>query len=343
MGFGDAFAYDSPAGIFAEHAALSAHENDGARDFDIGAYATMDAAGYETLKPFQWPRRRGEQPTTTRFFANGGFFTPDRKARFVPVAPNRETRTNADYPFVLNTGRIRDHWHTMTRTGKSPRLSQHLSEPFCEIHPADAAALGVEPADLVTVVTPHGAIVVRALVSPRQARGSVFVPMHWNDQFAAKARVDTLVPALTDPVSGQPASKHVAARVARFGAARYGFATLAEKPQTLDADYWAIARTVGGWRVELAFASAERDWATFARGLFGAGEAASLLSYADRDAGQLRFAAFQGDRLIGALFLAAEPVAVSRNWAVEQLGQAFAGPARAFLGGRGAAGQGRSR
>lgn len=92
----------------------------------------------------------------------------------------------------------------MTRTGKSPRLSQHLAEPFCEIHPSDAARLRVEPTDLVTIATPHGEVILRALVSPRQAKGSVFAPMHWNDQFAAKARVDALVPAITDPVSGNP-------------------------------------------------------------------------------------------------------------------------------------------
>ena len=87
----------------------------------------------------------------TRFFADGGFFTPDRKARFVAVGPSRETRTSPAYPLVLNTGRVRDHWHTMTRTGKSPRLSQHVAEPFVEIHPADAARLGIGDADIVRV------------------------------------------------------------------------------------------------------------------------------------------------------------------------------------------------
>ncbi len=247
MGFGDAFAYETPAQIFAEHAALSALENDGARDFDIGAFAKIGETDYDALSPVQWPRVSADAPAETRFFAQGGFFTLDRKGRFVPVSTEPETRVTEDFPLMLNTGRIRDHWHTMTRTGKSPRLSQHLAEPFCEIHPSDAAKLRVEPADLVTVATPLGEVVVRALVSPRQARGSVFAPMHWNDQFAAKARVDALVPAITDPVSGQPASKHVAARVARFEVARYVFAVLRNRPERLDADYWAIApRTAAG-------------------------------------------------------------------------------------------------
>ena len=203
----------------------------------------------------------------------------------MPVSTEPETRVTEDLPLILNTGRIRDHWHTMTRTGKSPRLSQHLAEPFCKIHPSDAAKLRVEPADLVTVATPLGEVVVRALVSPRQARGSVFAPMHWNDQFAAKARVDALVPAITDPVSGQPASKHVAARVARFEVARYGFAVLRNRPERLDADYWAIAPANGGWRVELAFTDGERDWNALAHTLFGVREDGGVLSYADREAG----------------------------------------------------------
>jgi assimilatory nitrate reductase catalytic subunit len=323
MGFARAFAYETPASIFAEHAALSAEDNCGARDFDIGAYATTTREEYEALTPFQWPQPARNAQAETRFFGEGGFFTPDRRARFIPVTSRRETRVSSEYPFVLNTGRVRDHWHTMTRTGKSPRLSQHLAEPFCEIHPADAEEMGAKPADLVTIETPHGQVIVRALISPRQAKGAIFAPMHWNDQFAAKARVDTLVAALVDPVSGQPASKHVAARVTRFSVGRYGFAVLREKPERLDADYWAIARCVGGWRVELAFASAERDWAGIAADLFGADEGASALSYTDRETGRLRFAVFVGNKLVGALFLATEPVAVSRAWAVDQLNADF--------------------
>ncbi len=319
MGFSDAFAYASPAEIFCEHAALSAFENEGTRDFDIGGVAGLDEAAYEAMPPFQWPQPGA--PAETRFFADGNFFTPDRKARFVAVAPKAEARTDAAFPLVLNTGRVRDHWHTLTRTGKSARLSQHLAEPFAEIHPADAAPLGIADADLVRVESASGDILVRALLSDRQARGSVFVPMHWTDQFSARARVDTLVPPLTDPVSGQPALKHVAARVKRFAAAAFGFAVLRERPGTLDADYWALAKCEGGFRVELAFADAGRDWQAFAKSLLGG--TAEFLAYHDLRAGRRRFAAFDGDQLAGALFLAAEPVPVSRAWAVEQLGARF--------------------
>ena len=324
MGFARAFDYRAPSDIFAEHAALSAFENGGTRDFDIGAYAGADTAAYDAIAPFQWPRPRAEAPAETRFFANGGFFTRDRRGRFVPVAAARPTRTSPDFPLVLNTGRVRDHWHTMTRTGKSPRLSQHLAEPYVEIHPADAARDAIGDADIVHVETTSGSVLVRALLAPSQAQGTIFVPMHWNDQYAGRARVGTLVPALTDPHSGQPASKHVAARLARFEAAFYGFAVLRQKPAVFDAPYWAVARCAGGWRVELAFADAHDDWAEFAGSLFGRRDNAEMIAYHDRAGRQHRFACFDADRLVGALFIAAEPAAVSRNWAVDQLGATFA-------------------
>ena len=318
MGFADAFAYTAPAEIFAEHAALSAFENDGARDFDIGAHADIDAPAYAALSPFQWPTR-AVGSDDHRFFADGGFYTPDRRARFVPVRSPVVPGTDPDFPMTLNTGRVRDQWHTMTRTGRSPRLSQHLAEPFAEIHPTDAAHHGIGHADIVRVATGDGDILVRALLSDRQARGSVFVPIHWNDQFASRARVDRLVPPVTDPHSGQPALKRVAVYIERFAAAAYGFAVVQEKPRRIDADYWVIARCAGGWRIELAFSNHARDWSAFAAALLPAMPGAEMLTYHDSAARRHRFARFEGGHLCGALFLAPEPVAVARGWAVDQL------------------------
>ena len=166
---------------------------------------------------------------------------------------------------------------------------------------------------------------MRALLSARQQPGTIFVPMHWTDQFAARARVDTLVPALTDPHSGQPASKHVPASIGRFAAAKYGFAVLTERPNALASEYWALAKCEGGWRLELAFADDDRDWLAFATSLFDTAPGAETLSFHDGAAGRHRFACFDGDRLGGALFLASEPVAVSRDWACEQLLKKHAG------------------
>jgi assimilatory nitrate reductase catalytic subunit len=320
MGFAGAFAYRSASGIFAEHAALSAFENDGTRDFDIGAYADIDAEAYAALAPFRWPRPAATPGVDERFFADGDFFTSDRKARFIAVRAADPAVADTDFPLILNTGRVRDHWHTMTRTAKSPRLSQHVAEPFVEIHPADARRFAIGDADIVSVRTAAGEVRVRALLTERQRPGSLFVPMHWNDQTAARGRVDALVAGVTDPVSGQPALKSVRAAVERFAAAAYGFAVTRDKPEAIDAEYWALARCPGGWRVEMAFSSIRPDWPAFARELFKS-SAGEFLAYHDKVAGDDRIAAFDGDRLAGALFVARDPVAVSRSWAVEQLGR----------------------
>jgi assimilatory nitrate reductase catalytic subunit len=318
MGF-SGFGFHSPADIFAEHAALSTFENEGRRDFDIGAHARLKASSYDALTPFQWPQPADTDPAETRFFANGGFYHPDRKARFIAVQASETDRTDKAYPLTLNTGRVRDHWHTMTRTGKSQRLSGHIAEPFVEIHPHDAMALDIRAATLVEIASPRGSAVVRALITDRQARGNLFVPMHWNDQFAAKARIDALVAPLTDPVSGQPASKNVAVSARPFAASAYGFAVCADKPETLEADYWALARVGGGWRIELAFRKPVDDWLSWCRGTFHIPVDVEPLGYIDRPSDDQRLVFFQGDRLVAALFLAREPVAVARNWAIGQL------------------------
>jgi assimilatory nitrate reductase catalytic subunit len=319
MGFAPAFAYDTPAAIFREHAALSAFENDGSRDFDIGAHAGLDGDAYEELAPFQWPQPAGGERRETRFFADGGFYHADGKARFVAVRPGVTDRTNSDHPFTLNTGRIRDQWHTMTRTGKSARLFSHIAEPFAELHPRDAEEIGVVGAGLVEIESALGTVVVRALVTDRQARGGVFVPMHWNDQFAARARVDALVPPLTDAISGQPASKNVAVAVRPFAATHYAFAVSRARPGDPDATYWALGKAVGGWRVELAFDRAEEDWSHWCRQTFALPAGAEPLGYADRQTGEVRLAFFDGPHLLVAFFLAKEPVGVARNWAIAQL------------------------
>lgn len=320
MGFAEAFDYQSPAEIFREHAALSGIANEGARDFDISACAELSESTYDTLEPFQWPRRLGEarDAGATRFFAEGGFYTSDRRGRFVPT-PVVLQSVSPEFPLILNTGRIRDQWHTMTRTAKTPRLMSHYAESFCEIHPDDAEAAGIAPATLVRIVSPQGTAVVRALVTERQQKGSIFVPMHWTDQQTAQGRIGAAVLAAVDPISGQPGLKFSGARIEPFDVAWYGFAVLRNRPDKITADYWALARAEGGWRVELAGAEPVEDWAAYAADLIGSGENLETLSYSDQDQASFRLASFSGDALLGALFVSPQPVAVSRTWAIEHL------------------------
>lgn len=320
MGFVEAFDYANSSEIFTEHAKLSGFKNNGARDFDISAYAEIDEDEYDDLKPFQWPQATLQKPTETRFFSNGQFYTPDQKARFVDVSRPEIQRSESD--LVLNTGRIRDHWHTMTRTGKSERLSVHLGEPFCEIHPYDAARLGIAAASLVLLKTEFGSIVVRALITDRQKRGNVFVPMHWTDQFASNARVDVLVPPKTDPFSGQPALKNVVVELSKFSAAEYGLLITCQKPQNIEADYWALSKCQSGWKLEFANIDQSENLSDLSQKL-GLDAIAEPIEYTDLKTKQKRFASFEQCELKTAIFVGPEPVTVSRSWATDLLNENF--------------------
>ena len=319
MGFENGFSYSDPSEIFAEHAALSAHKNNGKRDFDIGEYASISQTSYDDLKPSQWPRPNRSTSETTRFFAKGKFYTPDGRARFVSAEPIDPRPVDKQYPFTLNTGRIRDQWHTMTRSGKSPRLSQHISEPFAEIHPDDAVELDVATDDLVQISSPHGTVLVRALVTDQINKGNIFVPIHWTDQFASRARIDTLIPSILDPLSGQPASKNAPVSVEKFVALQYGFLLSKRKPKPITADYWALAKTKGGWQAEFASANPIPSLTDFAYDILGVTANTQSLQYTDSVTGSQRMAAFRNDALSCAIYLSRSPLTVSRNWATQQL------------------------
>jgi assimilatory nitrate reductase catalytic subunit len=312
LGHGHAFAYFSPAQIFAEHAALSAFENHGSRDFDLSGLVGTD---YETMPPVQWPVR---SKPAARMFGDGKYFTPDGKARFLPIQPPPPFAP-APGRYILNTGRVRDHWHTMTRTGKAARLSAHMAEPFVEIHPADANALGIRRASLVRLSNAHGTAHVRALLTDRQQRGQLFVPMHWTDQFASNGRVDALVPGKTDPVSGQPALKMAEVHADPVDVRLYGFLVATDKP-ALNTDYWAAAPATGGWRAEIAMVEEPEDWPAFLARTFGTETA--FQSIRDERSGRRAFVLLEGGRLVAALYTAPDPVLVSRQWAVDLLSQA---------------------
>ena len=142
MGWDVAFAFDGPAAVFREHAALSGIAGAFGRDFDMSALATISDADYAAMVPVQWPVSAAR--SGGRFFGDERFFTPDGRGRMLPlVACGAVAGVDGAHPFRLNTGRLRDQWHTMTRTGKSPGLAPHAVEPCVEIHPAAACALGL--------------------------------------------------------------------------------------------------------------------------------------------------------------------------------------------------------
>jgi assimilatory nitrate reductase catalytic subunit len=305
MGFGSAFAYRSAADVFREHAALSCFENEGQRDFDIGGLAGVSDAEFEALEPTQWPLRAQAKPWQRRFFADGGFFTPDRKARFVaPEPPALREAVSEAFPFRLNTGRVRDQWHTMTRTGMSPRLALHCPEPFVEINPDDALACAVADGSFARVATGHGEAVLKVVVSDGQQPGSLFAPIHWSGETASSARVGDLVAAATDPYSGQPEAKATPAAIVPVAFASRGFALTRRSIAWPAATWWARVAVTGGTGYLLATNDDVAAWQQAARGLVGEGvEPVELAEYIDVPRGLYRVAAFAQDRLEACLFV----------------------------------------
>lgn len=317
MGWAEAFDYTNPAEVFREHARLSGVAGQLGRDFDISGLSEISDVDYEALAPVRWP------VTATRvggrFFGDGSFFTPSGKARFVPVSQKAPaTKTAPRFPYRLNTGRLRDQWHTMTRTAKSARLSRHQAEPFLQLHPRDASDLGVGPADLVRVSAPGGAAILRVLISEDAAPGAPFAPMHWTAENAPASRVNALVQAEVDAISGQPESKASAVAIGRYAADWYGFSVSRSRPdQTLTGavSYSATSRTDGGWRTEWAGQGAPDDWLAFVCARLGANGTAEV--FADRS--RTRIAIWQDGVLQAALFTAPKPVSVARDFVAAAL------------------------
>lgn len=219
MGFAG-FDYNNSHEIFLEHARLSAEQNSSLeqrnevphfRYFNLKGLTDLTEAEYDQLKPVQWPIWTKEQAEgfVARLYNKGQFSHPDAKAKFIattaidPVNPISKA-----YPLILNTGRIRDQWHTMSRTGLSANLSSHRAEPYCEIHPQDALKFGVKDAELLELQSEWGSCILRTKVSDDIRRGQVFAPIHWTDQVASDARIGKVVNPVVDPISGEPEFKH---------------------------------------------------------------------------------------------------------------------------------------
>ncbi len=209
------FPYATAEEIWNEH-----RESTRGRDLDITglSYRQLDAG------PQQWPFPQGATGGRARLYADGVFATPDGRARFVaaPFRPLAEPR-DARYPFSLLTGRLRDQWHGMSRTGTIPQLFGHVAEPALDMHPRDMERMGIVDGDLVHLTSRRGSIIVPAAASATLARTQVFLPMHWGDEYlggsARSGAPVTGVNAVTlpqrCPESRQPELKHAAVKILR--------------------------------------------------------------------------------------------------------------------------------
>jgi assimilatory nitrate reductase catalytic subunit len=322
MGFGAAFAFESPHEIFGEHARLSGAENGGTRAFDIGGLADLTREEYDALTPVQWPVPMRGHAGTKRMLNDGRFFHADGRARFVPTRAQAPRYALSEaFPLVLNTGRIRDQWHTMTRTGRASRLADHLPEPYVDMHAQDALLAGIREGELVRVSSRWGSAVARLRTSGEMPRGTVFMPIHWSDANASDARIGAVVNPVVDVLSGEPEFKHTPAQVEPLGVDWHGVLFTREPVEELDATWWTRVRGDGFVRYELGGrnvsprSATQPSRQTWARELLGASSAdADYLDYADAAGGVYRGAHVIDNRLVACVCLARTPQLPSRAW-----------------------------
>jgi assimilatory nitrate reductase catalytic subunit len=314
MGFAG-FDFASAHAVFDEHARLSAFRNDGQRVFNLAGLVGQDRRSYDQMEPIQWPVAQAGQGTE-RLFGDGRFAHADGKARFVATAARAPANaTDGQFPLILNTGRVRDQWHTMSRTGRAPRLAEHTAEPFIDMHPHDALKFGVREGELARVSSQWGALVARVQHGGGIARGDVFVPIHWNGQNASDARVGTVVNPAVDPVSGEPEFKHTPVMVERFGVNWHAF-VLSRSELDLDSvAHWTRVQGRGFARYELAGRQAIADRAAWARGLLGVTAFdADWIDYEDRSEGVYRAVHVVDERIEQCIFLSPRPDLPARAW-----------------------------
>lgn len=238
---GTLFPYANAESVWNEH-----RESTRGRDLDITgmSYAMLEAA------PQQWPLREGESTGRARLYEDGIFPTQDGRARFVDTPYKAVTESReARYPFSLNTGRLRDQWHGMSRTGTLGRLFGHAAEPSVQMHPQDMARGQIAEGDLVHVTSRRGSIVLPVASSSEVGLNQAFIAMHWGGEYlggssstgARLAGVNTLTTPSFCPDSRQPELKHAAVKILK-----------AELPWSLIAGAWlpqeTALRTVGALR-----------------------------------------------------------------------------------------------
>jgi assimilatory nitrate reductase catalytic subunit len=280
------FPYDSPESVWNEH-----RESTRGRDLDITglSYAMLDTQG-----PQPWPLRAGDTAGTVRLYADGRFPTTDGRARFAAVQPRAlAEKRDAHYPFSLNTGRLRDQWHGLSRTGTLGRLYGQAPEPTVDLHPSDLTRLKLKAGDLVQLTSRRGSLVLPVSPSTTVAPTQAFVAMHWGDEVLGgrhRGGVNALTVSARCPQSRQPELKHAALKLRP-----------AALPWQLMARAWLPADVALQRRAELLAACSALDYAACM--LFGREAAPADAPGPSRDAAA-----------VGVWLRAAAPVAPDAAW-----------------------------
>lgn len=327
------FDFESSHNIFKEHAQLSAFQNaeiskraevENFRYFNLKGLTDLSVFEYNELDPVQWPLiQKGQSESAyAQLFAQGQFSHADGKAKLIATAAiDPLHQTDSEYPLILNTGRIRDQWHTMTRTGLSANLSTHKAEPYCEIHPNDALKYGLKDGELVEIKSAWGNCVLRAVVSDNIRRGQIFAPIHWNDQFASDARIGKVVNPVVDAISGEPEFKHTPVMIHPFYTqwqgvfyVREGFEHIVKKPIE-NTVWWTKIQTAKAVRYELADRRRFTQTTEHLKELLPfEDESFEWLNLEDQTAHISHSVVLQNGQLIASLYIAPKALLPDRDW-----------------------------
>jgi len=326
------FDFKNSHDIFLEHARLSAYQNGSLsqradtpnfRYFNLQGLTQLGFVEYQHLTPIQWPVwDKQEVHQIGQLFSQGQFSHVDGKARLVPtIAADPVHAISAEYPLILNTGRIRDQWHTMSRTGLSASLSQHRAEPYCELHPHDALKYGLKDAELVEVKSAWGSCVLRVQFSQNMRRGQIFAPIHWNDQFASDARIGKVVNPVVDPISGEPEFKHTPVMIQPFYTQWQGVLYVREgfeqQIQTMIENmvWWNKIQTTQAIRYELADRRRFSEITGQIKSLLAFDdESFEWLSLEDQTAHISHSVVLQDGQLIASFYIAPAALLPDRDW-----------------------------
>ncbi|CAH7314904.1 Nitrate reductase [Vibrio chagasii] len=262
MGFKEQFDYRHEGEIFKEYCEMTAlgNETGKARDLCLIGLTQLDEKGYGELTPQQWPVLEYQpEIIEQRMFTDGEFFTESGKAQFIAVEHDKPIAdTSVEFPLIMNTGRIRDQWHTMSRTGLAAGLGEHTPEPFVAMHPDTVAELRLDEFGLdafnhatinpvVKLRSAQGECQARLVVTKEMRREQVFMPIHWNAPTAKDSKPCDLILPHTDAASGQPEFKHTPVVVEPCGY-RSEAALVSDKVMDCSGfDYWVRQRVEGGF------------------------------------------------------------------------------------------------
>lgn len=262
LGYKEAFNYQHAVDIFREHAALSGFENshpyaekrdenDVYRIFDISALANISQTDYENFIPTKWPINTLNPNGLKRIFTDGVFATKNQKANFIPIIAQLPKILPDNNQVVMNSGRIRDQWHTMTRTGRVAKLMTHSDEPTIAVNPEDAIRFELKDKQLAVLSNLGAEFIGRVNVTREQRTGEIFVPIHWNDNFSASARASALVNPITDPICGQPEFKHSPVNIEPFSSVWSGY-LISSQAVNCPTKYWSKIQLKDGFKYLLS-------------------------------------------------------------------------------------------